>query len=264
VVTPGGNYQYPSNPSGGTPYDDDGNLMPGWQLDENNDPVWVGLGDDTTTTDGTTTADSNTYVDEETGDVYKMAEDGTWSLQDGDTTVASDGTNTDTTVATNDGNTDLGDGYYQDETGNIYNSDGSLFASIGEDGNYSLYEGDTTTDTTFADNTWTDPDSGEVWNMADDGTWSMEGGEDTYVANNTWTDEDTGAVWTMADNGEWTTDYSDDTDYTDYTVADNSDYTYDDGGDYFGKRGGLITMMKKGGVPRFADGDLVEYSDTEE
>ena len=261
TVTPGGNYQYPSNPSGGTPYDDDGNLMPGWQLDENNDPVWVGLGDDTTTTDGTTTADSNTYVDEETGDVYKMAEDGTWSLQDGDTTVASDGTNTDTTVATNDGNTDLGDGYYQDATGNIYNSDGSLFASIGEDGNYSLYEGDTTTDTTFADNTWTDPDSGEVWNMADDGTWSMEGGEDTYVADNTWTDPDSGAVWTMADNGEWSTDYTDDTDYTDYTVADNTNY--DDLPPDEAKSGGLITMMKNGGIPKFADGDVV-YSDTEE
>jgi hypothetical protein len=26
----------------GVPYDDDGNLMPGWSLDENNNPVWVG------------------------------------------------------------------------------------------------------------------------------------------------------------------------------------------------------------------------------
>jgi hypothetical protein len=26
----------------GLPYDDDGNLMPGWALDENNDPIWVG------------------------------------------------------------------------------------------------------------------------------------------------------------------------------------------------------------------------------
>lgn len=35
-------YQYPSSPTGGTPYDDDGNLMPGWSLDEGNNPVWVG------------------------------------------------------------------------------------------------------------------------------------------------------------------------------------------------------------------------------
>jgi hypothetical protein len=37
-----GNYIYPSSPDGVTPYDDDGNLMPGFGLDENNNPVWVG------------------------------------------------------------------------------------------------------------------------------------------------------------------------------------------------------------------------------
>jgi len=31
----------------GLPYDDDGNLMPGWELTEDNDPVWVGTGQDT-------------------------------------------------------------------------------------------------------------------------------------------------------------------------------------------------------------------------
>lgn len=36
-----GNLIYPTNPSGGSPYDDEGNLMPGWGLDENNNPVWV-------------------------------------------------------------------------------------------------------------------------------------------------------------------------------------------------------------------------------
>jgi hypothetical protein len=112
-------------------------------------------------------------------------------------------------------------------------------------------------------------------------------GEDTAYADNTYTDPDTGAEWTMAENGEWTTDFNyddyyasddyalaDNSDYTDYTVADNSDYdiydygdssdyaSYDYGdGDYYGKRGGLITMMKKGGVPRFEDGG---YSDTSE
>jgi hypothetical protein len=90
--------------------------------------------------------------------------------------------------------------------------------------------------------------------MADDGSWSMEGGEDTYLADNTWTDPDTGAVWTMADNGEWTSDYTDETDYTDDTT-----YAYNDDGDVdYGAKGGLITMMKKGGVPRFADGNLVD------
>lgn len=33
-----------TGPIGGTPYDDDGNLNPGWTLDENNNPVYVGGG----------------------------------------------------------------------------------------------------------------------------------------------------------------------------------------------------------------------------
>jgi hypothetical protein len=37
-----GNLIYPSSPGGGTPYDDDGNLMPGFGIDESNNPVWVG------------------------------------------------------------------------------------------------------------------------------------------------------------------------------------------------------------------------------
>jgi hypothetical protein len=36
-----GNYIYPTSPEGVTPYDDDGNLMPGFGLDEDNNPVWV-------------------------------------------------------------------------------------------------------------------------------------------------------------------------------------------------------------------------------
>jgi len=35
-------YQYPVGPNGQTPYDDNGNLNPGWALNENNDPVYVG------------------------------------------------------------------------------------------------------------------------------------------------------------------------------------------------------------------------------
>jgi hypothetical protein len=45
-------YQYPKDPSGGTPYDDEGNLNPGWELNENNDPVWVGAQAPADTTGG--------------------------------------------------------------------------------------------------------------------------------------------------------------------------------------------------------------------
>jgi len=36
-----GNYVYPTGPGGQTPYDDNGNLNPGFGFDENNNPVWV-------------------------------------------------------------------------------------------------------------------------------------------------------------------------------------------------------------------------------
>jgi len=36
-----GNLVYPQSPSGGTPYDDEGNLNRGWSYDENNNPKWV-------------------------------------------------------------------------------------------------------------------------------------------------------------------------------------------------------------------------------
>jgi hypothetical protein len=151
-----------------------------------------------------------------------------------------------TTVAENEGDTVVAGGettpeYFQDEEGNYYTMNG--------DGGYDLaYYADGST----YEDTYTD------------------GSGDTTVADNTYTDPDTGAVWTMADNGEWNTDFNyddyyasddyalaDNTDYTDYTVADNSDYDsydYGDDGEYFGKRGGLITMMKHGGVPHFEDG----------
>jgi hypothetical protein len=71
--------------------------------------------------------------------------------------------------------------------------------------------------------------------LSANGEWESQGGGDTNV--------DT----TVAEN----TDY---TDNADYTLADNSDY-----GDYdFAKRGGLITMMKNGGLPKYAGGNLVD------
>jgi hypothetical protein len=230
--------------------------------------------------DGTYTVGNTTYSMENDAVLYTTDADGKITIADGlsegetvvaeneDRTVVADGTpitrglggnNTDssetedTIVAEN---TDQE--YYQDGDGNYY--------TMNDDGGYDLAyyaDGSEYTDT------YTD------------------GSGDTTVADNTYTDPDTGAEWTMADNGEWTTDFNydeyyasddyalaDNTDYTDYTVADNSDYdsydygdsndyaSYDYGdGDYFGKRGGLITMMKKGGVPRFDKGG---YSDTSE
>jgi hypothetical protein len=263
--------------------------MPGWQLDENNNPVWVG-------TDVTNPTDTNLTSKD----------------------VSS-------TTATN-GMTDLGEGYLQDANGNIYTSDGTLYATVNSNGDYTLAGGDSSNtwtdpdtgqvwtmgsdgnwsaeggDTTVANNTYVDPDTGQVWTLGADGTWSAEGG-DTTTASNTWTDPDTGEVWNMGSDGSWTSassgsDGSSDT--YDTSGSDGSNVSYNPyvkkyayntnnsidltggssggdtsggdtsggdngGGDPMGKKGGLIHF--KDGVPRFADAGSVDstgYSDTTE
>ena len=210
TTTPDPIYQYPTSPNGGTPYDDEGNLMPGWQLTENNDPVWVG---DTASTDTTTP----------TGTTRSIG-------------------GTDTTVA----NTDMQ--YYQDDAGNIYtmNDDGSyvLFADANQ------YENDA--NNAFADNnTYIDPDTNQVWTLADNGEWSTDGesppiGDDISALVGPDFDGNNLADYLLADTTGYT-DFSDyDTDYSDYDYA---------------KRGGLITMMKNGGLPHFEEGGVTQYYD---
>ena len=215
---------------------------------------------------------------------YSVTEDGMVTTYNADGTIAGMEAATDTTTA--DASTD---------TSGVTN-DGVITRGLGSvTGDTTVAEGEG--DTTVADTAYYQDDEGNYYTMNDDGGYDLayyadgseytdtytDGSGDTTVADNTYTDPDTGAVWTMADNGEWNTDFNyddyyasddyalaDNTDYTDnsdYLYAGNDDYTdytdygYEDGGDYFGKRGGLITMMKKGGVPRFEEGG---YSDTGE
>jgi hypothetical protein len=167
-----------------------------------------------------------------------------------------------TTVAEN-ANTE----YYQDGEGNYYtlNEDGGYDLAYYADGSTSSEEApiyDFGDDTAVAENTDTEyfEDSlGNVYAQNEDGTYELYANADgSEVEDSTYYDDTL-----IADN----TEYTDDTDYSgydDYLYAGNDDYTdyeYDYGGDYYGKRGGLITMMKKGGVPRFEDGG---YSDTGE
>ena len=225
--------------------------------------------------DGTYTVGGTTYSMENNSVLYTTDEDGKITVADGVSegeTVVADGTGT---------TRGLG--------GNNNNSSETEDTIVAEN-----TEGIDGEDTTVADATYYQDDEGNYYTMNDDGGYDLayyadgssyednpvyDYGEDTAVADNTYTDPDTGAVWTMADNGEWNTDFNyddyyasedyalaDNTDYTDnsdYLYADNTDYSdYDYGdGDYYGKRGGLITMMKKGGVPRFEEGG---YSDTGE
>ena len=206
-----------------------------------------------------TDADGNISTYDKDGNLigYEGPEATALTQGEGDTTVAGD----------TSGMTDLGEGYFQDASGNIYSASGDLMYSVGEDGTYYDPSGeliyDPNADTAVADNTYTDPDTGEVWNLGEDGNWTMEGG-DTTVADNTWTDPETGEVWNLGDDGTWAMEGGDETDNTDYTVAENTDdtdYTVDDEEPPEAKRGGSIHHKVKGGLPRFEDGG---YSDTEE
>jgi hypothetical protein len=204
----------------------------------------------------TTTADASTDTSGVTND--GVITRGLGSVT-GDTTVA-DGADAIDTDAVDDTVVAGGDGipeYYQDDDGNYYtmNADGGYDLAYYSDG--SLPEDDTLLsgdgDTALADNTWTDEDTGAVWTMASDGSWDTDFNYDDY-----WASLDDTVL--AGDDTDYNI-YNDSSDYTDDTV-----YAYDDT-DYgdidYGAKGGLITMMKKGGVPKFAKGDLV-YSDTEE
>ena len=204
----------------------------------------------------TTTADASTNTSGVTND--GVITRGLGSVT-GDTTVA-DGADAIDTDAVDDTVVAGGDGipeYYKDDEGNYYtmNADGGYDLAYYSDG--SIPEDDTLLsgdgDTALADNTWTDEDTGAVWTMASDGSWDTDFNYDDY-----WASLDDTVL--AEDNTDYNI-YNDASDYTDDTVYAGNDIDYGDI-DY-GAKGGLITMMKKGGVPKFADGDLV-YSDTEE
>jgi hypothetical protein len=55
-------YEYPRGPNGELPFDDEGNLMPGFQLNENNEPVFVGFGDPTFSPANVPFADRQVYI----------------------------------------------------------------------------------------------------------------------------------------------------------------------------------------------------------
>jgi len=191
-----------------------------------------------------------------------------------DTVVAGTGTDTSTM-------TDLGEGYFQDDSGNIYGADGNLMYTLGENGEY-VDANDTTgatdtTDTTEDITTYTDPDTGLTWNMGADGEWSQEGFDASAEDITTYTDPDTGFTWNMGDDGQWTQEGFDDTGYDD-TLGDDTDYSLDDDTDYSlnsdddseiieDAKGGLIHGKRHfvtGGPTSFGYGDDEGYSDTNE
>ena len=157
VTTPKSPYQYPKDPSGGTPYDDNGNLMPGWQLNENNDPVWVGV-----TTGQVPVSESLSQGEELVPDTPV-----TRGLGSATTDTSSDGTPQ----------------YFQDDQGNYYtmNADGGYDFFASSDGTIPIDYSNQ--DTNLAENTWTDPDTGAVWTLSSDGEWNTDFNYDDYFAS---------------------------------------------------------------------------------
>ena len=266
----------------GTPADESLGLPPG--AIDNGDGTYTTVFDDGSSITYSMENDSILYSTDTDGkiDVFENSTDTTVAgggdsseeTTDGGGTRGLGGTTTGSNDVTEDEDTTVADGseaeYFQDELGNIYTQN--------EDGSYELYSdvsGGSEEDTSVADNTWTDPDTGDVWTLGDGGSWTLEGDgetDDSLYADNTWTDPDSGETWLMADDGMWTlegdgSEYYDDSlfagddEYTDYTLADNADYDSYDYGDYEVKKGGAIKRKTKGGLPRFEDGG---YSDTEE
>jgi hypothetical protein len=210
-----------------------------------------------------------------------------------DTVVAGDGTDTtsgltrsltggtgDTTVTGEDtsGMTDLGEGYFQDDSGNIYGADGNLMYTVGEDGEYvdaSAVE-DTST-ATYDETTYTDPETGDVYNLGEDGNWTLEGGDSFTEDATSWTDPETGLTWNQGADGEWNQEGFDDTSYDDTSYDDTSldtsydDTSYDDTSydDYVDDgtnyeedaKGGSIVKKYKRNARRFDDGGYTGYGE---
>lgn len=148
--------------------------------------------------------------------------------------------------------------FYQDEDGNIYTmtAGGSYELYSTADGEISLPEEEQEEefqlgDTTELSDEFYQDDEGNLYTMSDGGSYELystaDGETDFYPEE--------AEEWQLGDSS-----YFED---EPIQYAGEDSYNYDNYYDYndYAKSGGLITMMKKGGVPRFEDGG---YSDTGE
>jgi len=242
-------------------YDKDGNVVSSTEATDGGTGEVVNADGSTTYTydDGSTVtldADGNVVSSTEAtgGETSEVVNDDgstTYTYDDGSTvTLDADGNVISSADATDDGVTDdtdvAGGGYYEDESGNIYDSNGDLV--------YDASSGDYTDQ--YADYTYTD-DYGNVYDF--DGNLVSEADHSNYV----YTDE-SGYQYDWDGNVIYDP-YADevvaeeDEEQEDEQVAYEDEYDY---GDPEAKGGGLITLMRSGGgVRHFEEGG---YSDTDE
>ena len=231
-------------------------------------------------------------------DTTKMGDNGvmTGQVYTPDGTLTPKGSVTPANIADNSSSstmTDLGEGFKQDAAGNVYDSTGTLVATMNGDGTYALTSSqDTSGNTDLGGGYYQDP-KGDIYSsdgtlyasLGNDGNYalvgdqSQQGSDNTQTADNGGYTQDAAGNW-YAPNGKLYAAVSPDGSYTlagDTTSTDNtgvdntnidntviadntnsSDNSGDNGGDISVKQGGLITMMKKGGGVRgYADGGTV-------
>ena len=204
----------------GVAYDDEGNLMPGYELDENGDPVFVGDTNSTTVynADGTIGDGTDTAAVTETGDTggYYADEDGNIYDESGNLVQYADGSSVDDSNAV----------AYTDEYGNTYDANGELVAEA---------------------------DHSDYVYTADDGsTYDWDGNLIAEADHSDFTQQDAyGNTYDYDGNLiAYADDYNpDDYNQDDTVVASNEDDSEVD----FGAKGGLFNMAK-GGMPHFGGG----------
>jgi len=87
--------------------------------------------------------------------------------------------------------------------------------------------------TTYDETTYTDPETGETYNLGADGNWTLEGGDSFTEDATTYTDPETGLTWNQGADGEWTQegfDASAEEDVTSWTDPETG-FTWNQGAD---------------------------------
>ena len=196
------------------------------------------------------------FIENDDGTFTYTFDDGSTAIVDADGNMLDFTESTDDTTVDETADSELTEeeaalGYFQDEDGNIYDENGDLVYDAASDW----------TEDEIADYEYTD-EYGNVYDFY--GNLTSEADHSDYV----YTDEDGNEYdW----DGNLISEAPVEDEYVDeeYTYTEDEpvedEYAYDDSydyGDYDVKKGGLITMMKRGGnVRHFEDGG---YSDTEE